>query len=118
MTRRSDLMCEDIFGCKHEPETAIVENGEILEWRCRCGQSMAPSVRPAQVIASQSDDRDVVLDPVRDALASTAKGDPRPLSDEMRAARERGLAAIVARNFAAPDEVAAVAARMPDEEEP
>lgn len=38
MTRRSDLMCEDIWECDHKLETAIVENGEIIEWRCRCGR--------------------------------------------------------------------------------
>ncbi len=37
MTRRRDLMCEDLFGCDHEPETPISEGGEIVYWVCRCG---------------------------------------------------------------------------------
>lgn len=31
-------MCEDIFGCTHEPETPISDNGHIVAWVCRCGQ--------------------------------------------------------------------------------
>jgi hypothetical protein len=40
MTRRSDLMCEDIFGCTHEPETPIIDeySMEIEYWMCRCGR--------------------------------------------------------------------------------
>ena len=38
MTRYSDLMCRDLFGCTHEPETPVVEGGEILHWLCRCGK--------------------------------------------------------------------------------
>lgn len=38
MTRRRDLMCEDIFECDHEPEVAISEGGEVIAWRCRCGR--------------------------------------------------------------------------------
>ncbi len=38
MTRRRDLMCEDIFGCDHKAETPIVENGAIVYWTCRCGE--------------------------------------------------------------------------------
>ena len=37
MTRRSDLMCEDIFGCDHALETPISHDGEIVAWACRCG---------------------------------------------------------------------------------
>jgi hypothetical protein len=37
MTRNSELYLEDIFGCKHEPETPIIEQGEIIYWMCRCG---------------------------------------------------------------------------------
>ena len=37
MTRRSDLMCEDIFDCDHRPETPIVKGSEIVSWVCRCG---------------------------------------------------------------------------------
>lgn len=41
MTRRRDLMCEDLFGCTHEPETPIVDDdGVIVEWRCRCGRKV------------------------------------------------------------------------------
>lgn len=38
MTRHSDQKCEDIFGCKHEPETPISQDGEIVAWMCRCGR--------------------------------------------------------------------------------
>lgn len=38
MTRRRDLICEDIFGCTHEPETPVSDGGEILYWMCRCGR--------------------------------------------------------------------------------
>lgn len=38
MTRRSDLMCEDLFGCDHSPDTPISEGGVVVEWRCRCGR--------------------------------------------------------------------------------
>lgn len=39
MTRRSDMMLEDIYGCQHTPETPIVDDsGEILYWLCRCGR--------------------------------------------------------------------------------
>lgn len=40
MTRRSDLMLEDLTGCDHRPETPIVDaiNGEIVYWLCRCGR--------------------------------------------------------------------------------
>lgn len=38
MTRRRDLMCEDIFCCTHEPETPVTDgSGEIAYWVCRCG---------------------------------------------------------------------------------
>ena len=44
MTRRRDLMCEDIFGCTHEPEIPISDDatGEIVSWRCRCGRDVPP----------------------------------------------------------------------------
>jgi len=38
VTRRSDLMLEDIDGCDHTPETPISEDGEVLYWVCRCGK--------------------------------------------------------------------------------
>jgi len=40
VTRRSDLMLEDLIGCTHEPETPVVEDdgSEILYWICRCGR--------------------------------------------------------------------------------
>ena len=40
MTRRSDLMCEDIFGCEHTPEVPVSEDGEIVGWYCRCGANV------------------------------------------------------------------------------
>jgi hypothetical protein len=39
-------MCEDIWGCDHKLETAIVENGEIIEWRCRCGRRTPVETAP------------------------------------------------------------------------
>lgn len=43
MTRRRDMMCEDLFGCEHEPETPILDaNGNIDHWRCRCGRRALP----------------------------------------------------------------------------
>lgn len=44
MTRRSDLMCEDLDECTHEPETPIIEGGEIVGWLCRCGVRMVRTV--------------------------------------------------------------------------
>ena len=38
MTRRREMMLEDLFGCDHEPELAVSEGGQILYWRCRCGE--------------------------------------------------------------------------------
>lgn len=38
MTRRSDLMLEDLMGCDHEPETPVSQGGEIIYWMCRCGR--------------------------------------------------------------------------------
>jgi hypothetical protein len=40
MTRRSDMMLEDLFDCKHEPEIPVTDDssGEIIYWLCRCGQ--------------------------------------------------------------------------------
>ena len=40
MTRRRDLMLEDLFGCGHELTLPIVDDdtGTILYWRCVCGQ--------------------------------------------------------------------------------
>lgn len=42
MTRRSDLMCEDLFGCDHTPETPESRDGQIVGWRCRCGRPVPP----------------------------------------------------------------------------
>ena len=42
MTRNSDLDCEDLIGCDHEPETPIAEDGMIIGWLCRCGQRVQP----------------------------------------------------------------------------
>ena len=43
MTRYRDLMCEDIFGCNHEPETPVIDNdNNIVEWICRCGDRRHP----------------------------------------------------------------------------
>ena len=44
MTRRRDLMCEDIFGCTHEAEIPILDDatGDIVSWRCRCGRDVPP----------------------------------------------------------------------------
>jgi hypothetical protein len=57
MTRRRDLMCEDIFGCVHYPEVAVSRDGEIVEWRCRCGK-YSRSVASAEVPADSSSNGD------------------------------------------------------------
>jgi hypothetical protein len=33
-------MCEDIFGCTHEPETPVIDEDTdtIAYWICRCGK--------------------------------------------------------------------------------
>ncbi len=31
-------MLEDLIHCNHEPMLAVSEAGEILYWRCACGQ--------------------------------------------------------------------------------
>lgn len=42
MTRRREMMLEDLFDCEHEPEIPIVDDGgSILYWRCRCGEKRA-----------------------------------------------------------------------------
>lgn len=44
MTRRRDLMCEDIFGCTHEPETPVTDgHGDVSHWVCRCGAKQTPA---------------------------------------------------------------------------
>lgn len=49
MTRRSDLMCEDLFGCDHTPETPVTQDGEIVMWLCRCGREhMVPRKAEAE----------------------------------------------------------------------
>ena len=47
MTRRRDLMCEDIFGCDHVGRTSISDGGEIVSWVCACGQVRTPVPREA-----------------------------------------------------------------------
>lgn len=43
MTRRRDLMLEDLRECDHAPETPIVDDaGTILYWVCRCGLRKHP----------------------------------------------------------------------------
>lgn len=37
MTRRRDMMLEDLLECGHELTIPISENGEIISWRCDCG---------------------------------------------------------------------------------
>lgn len=54
MTRRRDLMCEDLFGCDHQPTIPVSRDGEIFEWTCGCGarsysvpaQATQPSKEP------------------------------------------------------------------------
>ncbi len=40
MTRNRELDCEDLFGCAHEAETPVVDDGEIVYWLCRCGRKV------------------------------------------------------------------------------
>jgi hypothetical protein len=58
MTRRRDLMCEDLFGCIHRPEVAISRDGEIVEWRCRCGKYSRPVASSAEPADSSSPDKE------------------------------------------------------------
>lgn len=56
MTRRSDLMCEDLFGCTHEAEVPVSDGEEIVAWKCRCGMcsygpDFAPSLRQAPIVS-------------------------------------------------------------------
>ncbi len=46
MTRRSDMMCEDLWGCDHKPKIPISDSGEIVSWRCNCG---AKEYTPEQI---------------------------------------------------------------------
>lgn len=59
MTRRSDLMCEDLFGCDHDPETPLSNvDGEIYAWLCRCGSHQCPadvSGKPVSVPSGGAD---------------------------------------------------------------
>lgn len=50
MTRRSDMMLEDITGCDHEPETPVIEEDgtEIIYWLCRCGRRHYPKDQPTE----------------------------------------------------------------------
>jgi len=48
MTRRSDLMCEDLFGCTHEPEIPVSQDGEIIHWLCRCGKKVDVQTKPKE----------------------------------------------------------------------
>lgn len=57
MTRRSDLMCEDLFGCDHEPEVPVSEGGAVVEWMCRCGRR----VRAPEKAAGARDDVDALV---------------------------------------------------------
>jgi len=35
-------MCDELFGCDHEPEVPVEEDGEIVYWLCRCGRKHYP----------------------------------------------------------------------------
>lgn len=43
MTRRRNLACADLFACKHKPSIPISQDGDILYWRCECGQKRTTS---------------------------------------------------------------------------
>jgi hypothetical protein len=45
MTRRRDLMCEDIFGCNHRTTIPLSQDGRVVQWRCVCGERVR-SVEP------------------------------------------------------------------------
>ncbi len=38
MTKNRELDCVDLFECEHELEIPVSVNGEIIYWRCVCGQ--------------------------------------------------------------------------------
>lgn len=51
MTRNSEIDCEDLFYCGHEPETPILgQDGETSHWLCRCGRSVVKTKQPATVV--------------------------------------------------------------------
>lgn len=59
MTRRSDLMCEDLFGCDHAPTIAISDDGKIVRWTCVCGEYSEPVelLELARVVAARRTQR-------------------------------------------------------------
>ena len=46
MTRRRDLMCEDIFGCDHTASVPVSEGNELVAWMCSCGAVKHPVKKP------------------------------------------------------------------------
>jgi len=53
-------MCDELFGCDHEPEVPVEEDGEIVYWLCRCGRKHYPEPegpelwqRPTQELAAE-----------------------------------------------------------------
>lgn len=49
MTRNGDLSLDDPRECEHYLTEAVSENGEIVEWTCRCGWNQhPPEVVPAK----------------------------------------------------------------------
>ena len=49
MTRRSDLMLEDLTGCDHSPAIPVVDDfGNIDHWLCHCGRRAETKPEPVQ----------------------------------------------------------------------
>lgn len=41
MSRNHELELEDMRECTHEPETAVGDSVDALQWFCRCGHRVA-----------------------------------------------------------------------------
>jgi hypothetical protein len=55
VTRNSEIDCEDLFGCDHEPETPIADDsGAIVSWRCRCGRHVAAPTPPVTDLSGEA----------------------------------------------------------------
>ncbi len=56
MTRNSDIDGKDLSECDHTLEIPISENGDILYWRCQCGQRREKAKSPTETQDSRNRD--------------------------------------------------------------
>jgi hypothetical protein len=47
MTRNREIDCEDLLGCDHALAIPISQDGEIVMWRCVCGEKSQNPTIPA-----------------------------------------------------------------------